>query len=163
MRMGDFKRHIEQLIRVPGDYFRLHEVNRKHENTISNSQNNNSLVYFNEGETLTVELGKTLEADEHKAKIYFLRLADLDNETAKLPCVCEWVYTSTTTTEQAKRELVAKLHRIDAKYESLNVDNCRIWLKGGRSPIKIFDNEDTLYCDMRSTIAAEVRSCSSSI
>ncbi|KAL7732598.1 hypothetical protein ACLKA6_013533 [Drosophila palustris] len=155
MRMGDFKRHIEQLIRVPGDYFRLHELNRKHENTIASSQNNNSIVYFNEGETLTVELGKTLQPDEHKAKIYFLRLADLDNETAKLPCVCEWVYNSSTTTEQAKRELVAKLHRIDAKYESLNVDNCRIWLKGGRSPIKILDNEDTLYCDMRSTVNAE--------
>ncbi|KAH8278205.1 hypothetical protein KR044_002424 [Drosophila immigrans] len=154
MNMGSFKQHIEQLIRVPGDYFRLHEVNGKHDNTITSSQHN-SIISFNEGDTLTVELGKTLQPDEYKAKIYFLRLGDLDNETAKLPCVCEWVYKSTTTAEQAKQQLVAKLHRIDAKYESLTLDNCRIWLKGGRSPIQILENDDTLYCDMRSTITSE--------
>ncbi|KAH8418252.1 hypothetical protein KR222_007205, partial [Zaprionus bogoriensis] len=151
MRMGVFKRHIEQLIRVPGAYFKLQ---RKHENTISNSQNN-TLVFLNEGETLTVELGKTLQPDEYKAKIYFLRLEDLDNETSKLPCVCEYVYTASTTSEQAKQELVSKLHRIDAKYKTLTADNCRIWLKGGRSPIKILSSEDTLFCDMRSTTSAE--------
>ncbi|XP_060658375.1 ubiquitin carboxyl-terminal hydrolase 47 isoform X1 [Drosophila nasuta] len=154
MGMGSFKQHIEQLIRVPGDYFRLHEVNGKHDNTISSSQHN-SIITFNEGDTLTVELGKTLSPDEYKAKIYYLRLGDLDNETAKLACVCEWVYKSTTTTEQAKQELVAKLHRIDAKYESLTVENCRIWLKGGRSPIKILESDETLYCDMRTTITTE--------
>ncbi|KAH8365671.1 hypothetical protein KR093_003178 [Drosophila rubida] len=164
MGMGSFKQHIEQLIRVPGDYFRLHEVNGKHDNTISSSQLN-SIISFNEGDTLTVELGKTLQADEYKAKIYFLRLADLDNETAKMPCVCEWIYKSTTTTEQAKQELVAKLHRIDAKYESLTVENCRIWLKGGRSPIKILESDETLFCEMRSTITAEfiVQECEAGV
>ncbi|EDW69744.2 ubiquitin carboxyl-terminal hydrolase 47 [Drosophila virilis] len=149
MRMGTFKRHIEQLIRVPSAYFKLQ---RKHESTISNNQTN-TLVFLNEGETLTVEIGKTLQPYEFKSKIYFLRLADLNNETAKLPCVCEWVYNATTTVEQAKQDLVAKLHRIDAKYSSLTVDNCRIWLKGGRCPTKILANEDTLYCDIRSTAA----------
>lgn len=152
MRMAVFKRHIERLIRVPGAYFKLQS---KHENTLSSTQNN-TLVLLNEGETLTVELGKTLQPDEHKSKIYFLRIGDLDNETVKLPCVCEYIYNSNTTAKQAKQELVSKLHRIDAKYTSLTVDNCRIWLKGGRCPIKIIANEETLYCDMRSTISAEV-------
>ncbi|XP_017012390.2 ubiquitin carboxyl-terminal hydrolase 47 isoform X1 [Drosophila takahashii] len=151
MRMVAFKRHIEQLIQVPSAYFKLQ---RKHDNNLSSNQNN-SLVLLTEGETLTVELGKNLEQDEYKAKIHFLRLADIDNETSKLPCVCEWVYNANTTVEQAKQELVAKLHRMDAKYATLSVENCRIWLKGGRTPIKILANEETLYCDMRSTIAAE--------
>ncbi|XP_017129460.1 ubiquitin carboxyl-terminal hydrolase 47 [Drosophila elegans] len=151
MRMGAFKRHIEELIQVPSAYFKLQ---RKHDNNLSGNQNN-SLVLLTEGETLTVELGKNLEPDEFKAKIHFLRLADVDNETSKLPCVCEWVYNANTTAEQAKKDLVAKLHRIDAKYATLTVDNCRIWLKGGRIPIKILANDETLYCDMRSTIAAE--------
>ncbi|XP_030375681.1 ubiquitin carboxyl-terminal hydrolase 47 [Scaptodrosophila lebanonensis] len=151
MRMGAFKKHIEQLIRIPGAYFRLQ---RKHENTISNSLNN-SLVFLNEGETLTVELGKTLQADEYKAKIFFMRLSDLDNETAKLPSVCEWVYNTTTTVEAAKQELVGKMHRIDAKYATLTVANCRIWLKGGRCPIKILANDETLSCDMRTIITPE--------
>ncbi|XP_017034197.2 ubiquitin carboxyl-terminal hydrolase 47 isoform X1 [Drosophila kikkawai] len=151
MRMGTFKRHIEQLIQVPAAYFKLQ---RKHESNLSSNQNN-SLVLLTEGETLTVELGKTLQADEYKAKIHFLRLGDLDNETSKLPCVCEWVYNANTTAEQAKQELVAKLHRMDAKYATLSVENCRIWLKGGRSPIKILANDETLYCDMRSTSTAE--------
>nr|XP_016932061.2 ubiquitin carboxyl-terminal hydrolase 47 [Drosophila suzukii]XP_016932062.2 ubiquitin carboxyl-terminal hydrolase 47 [Drosophila suzukii]XP_016932063.2 ubiquitin carboxyl-terminal hydrolase 47 [Drosophila suzukii] len=150
MRMGAFKRHIEQLIQVPSAYFKLQS---KHENNSSNQ--NNSLILFTEGETLTVELGKNLEPDEFKAKIYFLRLADIDNETSKLPCVCEWVYNANTTAEQAKQDLVAKLHRMDAKYATLTVENCRIWLKGGRIPIKILANDETLYCDMRSSIAAE--------
>lgn len=152
MRMLVFKKHIERLIHVPSAYFKLQ---RKHENTISSTQNN-TLVFLNEGETLTVELGKTLQADEHKSKIFFLRIGDLDNETSKLPCVCEYIYNSNTTAKQAKQELVSKLHRIDAKYTSLTVDNCRIWLKGGRCPIKILANDDTLYSDMRSTISAEV-------
>ncbi|KAH8246218.1 hypothetical protein KR038_005214 [Drosophila bunnanda] len=151
MRMGAFKRHIEQLIQVPAAYFKLQ---RKHESNLSSNQNN-SLLRLTEGETLTVELGKTLQPDEFKAKIHFLRLGDLDNETSKLPCVCEWVYNSNTTAEQAKQELVAKLHRMDAKYATLSVENCRIWLKGGRSPIKILANDETLYCDMRSTSTAE--------
>nr|NP_523937.2 ubiquitin specific protease 47, isoform B [Drosophila melanogaster]NP_729087.1 ubiquitin specific protease 47, isoform A [Drosophila melanogaster]Q24574.2 RecName: Full=Ubiquitin carboxyl-terminal hydrolase 47; AltName: Full=Ubiquitin thioesterase 47; AltName: Full=Ubiquitin-specific-processing protease 47 [Drosophila melanogaster]AAF50752.2 ubiquitin specific protease 47, isoform A [Drosophila melanogaster]AAN12105.1 ubiquitin specific protease 47, isoform B [Drosophila melanogaster]AAO414 len=151
MRMGAFKKHIEQLIQVPAAHFKLQ---RKHDNNLSNNQNN-SLVHLIEGETLTVELGKTLEPDEFKAKIHFLRLADIDNETSKLPCVCEWVYNANTTAEQAKKELVAKLHRIDAKYATLSVQNCRIWLKGGRIPIKILSDDETLYCDMRSSIAAE--------
>lgn len=154
MRMGAFKKHIEQLIQVPAAHFKLQ---RKHDNNLSNNQNN-SLVHLIEGETLTVELGKTLEPDEFKAKIHFLRLADIDNETSKLPCVCEWVYNANTTAEQAKKELVAKLHRIDAKYATLSVQNCRIWLKGGRIPIKILSDDETLYCDMRSSIAAEVGS-----
>ncbi|EDW73006.2 uncharacterized protein Dwil_GK17305 [Drosophila willistoni] len=151
MRMGAFKRHIEQLIRVPNAYFKLQ---RKNENNIPNNQNN-LLISLNEGETLTVELGKTLQPDEYKAKIHFLRLCDLDNETARLPCVCEWVYNTNTTVEQAKQELVAKLQRIDSKYSSLTVENCRIWLKGGRSLIKIMSNDETLYCDMRSTTSTE--------
>ncbi|XP_017048524.1 ubiquitin carboxyl-terminal hydrolase 47 [Drosophila ficusphila] len=150
MPMVAFKRHIEHLIQVPSAYFKLQ---RKHDNLSSTS--NNSLLLLTEGETLTVELGKNLESDEFKAKIYFLRLADVDNETSKLPCVCEWVYNANTTAEQAKKDLVAKLHRMDAKYATLTVENCRIWLKGGRIPIKILANDETLYCDMRSTIAAE--------
>ncbi|KAH8380294.1 hypothetical protein KR009_009786 [Drosophila setifemur] len=144
MRMGAFKRHIEQLIQVPSTYFKLQ---RKHDNNISSNQNN-SLVFLTEGETLTVELGKNLQPDEFKAKIHFLRLGDLDNETSRLPCVCEWVYNANTTVEQAKQELVAKFHRMDAKYATLTVENCRIWLKGGRSPIKILGNEETLYSDI---------------
>ncbi|XP_068142761.1 ubiquitin carboxyl-terminal hydrolase 47 isoform X1 [Drosophila tropicalis] len=151
MRMGVFKRHIEQLIKVPNAYFKLQ---RKNENNIPNNQNN-LLISLNEGETLTVELGKTLQPDEYKAKIHFLRLSDLDNETARLPCVCEWVYNTNTTVEQAKQELVAKLQRIDSKYSSLTVENSRIWLKGGRSLIKIMSNDETLYCDMRSTTTTE--------
>ncbi|KAH8345293.1 hypothetical protein KR067_007768 [Drosophila pandora] len=161
MRMVAFKRHIEQLIQVPSAYFKLQ---RKHESNIPSNQNN-SLVFLTEGETLTVELGKNLQADEYKAKIHFLRLGDLDNETSRLPCVCEWVYNANTTAEQAKQELVAKLHRMDAKYATLTVDNCRIWLKGGRSPIKILANDETLYCDMRSSVAAEfiVQECESGV
>ncbi|XP_017842979.2 LOW QUALITY PROTEIN: ubiquitin carboxyl-terminal hydrolase 47 [Drosophila busckii] len=151
MPMTAFKRHIEQLIRVPGSYFKLQS---KHDDTLANTTRTLNVV-LNEGETLTVELGKTLQPDEHKAKIFFLRLAELDNETAKLPCACEWVYTTTTTTAQAKQDLVAKLHRIDAKYTSLTVENCRIWLKGGRAPIRLLANDDTLYSDLRSTNAAE--------
>ncbi|EDW37527.1 GL16305 [Drosophila persimilis] len=151
MRMAAFKQHIEQLIQVPSAYFKLQ---RKHENNVSISQTT-SLVYLTEGETLTVEVGKTLQSDEYKAKIQFLRLADVDNETSRLPCACEWVYNGSTTVEQAKQELVAKLHRMDTKYSTLTVDNCRMWLKGGRSSIKILANDEHLFSDISSTITTE--------
>ncbi|XP_034133114.1 ubiquitin carboxyl-terminal hydrolase 47 isoform X1 [Drosophila guanche] len=150
MRMHAFKQHIEQLIQVPSAYFKLQ---RKYENNDTNSQS--TVVLLNEGETLTVELGKTLQSDEYKAKIQFLRLADVDNETSRLPCACEWVFNGSTTVEQAKHELVEKLHRMDAKYSTLTVDNCRIWLKGGRSSIKILANDEPMFSDISSTVTTE--------
>lgn len=116
-----------------------------------------TLVYFSEGETLTVELGKELQPDEHKAKIFFMRLSELNNETGRLPCICEWIFTHSTTVAAAKASLVSKLHRIDnIKYKSLNIENCRLWLKGGRRLIKILSDDETLGSDIRSTAAMEV-------
>lgn len=153
MKLSTFKTHVARLIQVPENYFQL---NRKHDKSLK-SLMSQTLVYFSEGETLLVELGKELQPDEHKAKIFFMRLSELNNESGRLPCVCEWIYTDAMTVAAAKASLVAKLQRIDAvKYKSLNTQNCRLWLKGGRSPIKIFTDEETLGCDIRSSAAMEV-------
>ncbi|KAM7354871.1 ubiquitin specific protease 47 isoform 2-T2 [Cochliomyia hominivorax] len=152
MKLSTFKCHVQRLIQVPDSYFQL---NRKHDKSLK-SLMSQTLVYFSEGETLLVELGKELQPDEHKAKIFYMRLSDLNNESGRLPCVCEWIYTDAMTVATAKANLVAKLHRIDPlKYKNLTIQNCRLWLKGGRSPIKIFTDEETLGCDIRSSAAME--------
>lgn len=155
MKLSKFKQHIAHLIKIPENYF---EITRKHDKCLK-SQMNQSLFYFGGGETLSVELGKELQADEHRAKIFFMRLSDMNNDTGRLPCVCEWIYTDSMTVPTAKLDLVAKLKRIDAvKYKTLSVDNCRLWLKGGRSPIKIFSHEDVLGSELRSSsTTVEVR------
>lgn len=153
MKLSTLKTHFQRLIQVPDNYFQL---NRKHDKSLK-SLMSHTLVYFSEGETLIVELGKELQPDEHKAKIFFMRLSELNNESGRLPCVCEWIYTDSMTVAAAKSSLVAKLHRIDlAKYRSLNTQNCRLWLKGGRSPIKIFRDDETIGCDIRSSSSMEV-------
>ncbi|XP_023308993.2 ubiquitin carboxyl-terminal hydrolase 47 isoform X1 [Lucilia cuprina] len=152
MKLSTFKSHVQRLIQVPDNYFQL---NRKHDKCLKNMMSE-TLVYFSEGESLFVELGKELQPEEHKAKIFFMRLSELNNESGRLPCVCEWIYTDSMTVATAKANLVAKLQRIDlAKYKSLNVQNCRLWLKGGRSPIKIFTDDETLGSDIRSSAAME--------
>ncbi|XP_073842296.1 ubiquitin specific protease 47 isoform X2 [Musca autumnalis] len=152
MKLSKFKEHLSHLIKVPENYF---EINRKHDKSLK-SLMNQSLVYFSEGETLSVELGKELQEGEHRAKIYFMRLSDMNNDTARLPCVCEWIYTDSTTVPAAKAALINKLQRIDpVKYKTLNMDNCRLWLKGGRSPISIFSDNDVLGCEIRSSSAME--------
>ncbi|XP_037937295.1 ubiquitin carboxyl-terminal hydrolase 47 isoform X2 [Teleopsis dalmanni] len=161
MKISVFKKYIENLIRVPINYFRFQ---RKHDS--SDAFNTaHSLLVLNEAETVYIELGKTLEADEQKAKISFMRLSELNNETVKLPCVCEWVYNTTTTVTEAKKELISKLHRIDDKYLSLNMDNCRLWLKGGRNPVKILEDTEPLVGDLRSKIESEflVQECENGI
>ncbi|XP_005184673.2 ubiquitin carboxyl-terminal hydrolase 47 [Musca domestica] len=152
MKLSKFKEHLAHLIKVPENYF---EINRKHDKSLK-SLMNQSLVYFSEGETLSVELGKELQEGEHKAKIYFMRLSDITNDTARLPCVCEWIYTDAMKVPAAKAALIQKLQRIDPlKYKTLNMNNCRLWLKGGRSPISIFSEDDTIGCEIRSSSAIE--------
>ncbi|GBP10400.1 Ubiquitin carboxyl-terminal hydrolase 47 [Eumeta japonica] len=130
-------------------------LNRKHDKRLKNLSSQ-TLALFSAGVEISVELGKELQQDEHKAKIYFMRLSELNNESARLPCVCEWIYRDSMTAATAKLQLVAKLHRIDlAKYKSLNIKNCRLWLKGGRSPIKIYTDDETLSCDIRPSAAME--------
>ncbi|XP_017483613.1 PREDICTED: ubiquitin carboxyl-terminal hydrolase 64E isoform X2 [Rhagoletis zephyria] len=148
MKMSTFTRHVESLIGVPSNYFKL-----QHKYEVIDLMS--TVLFVSMGETLSIELGKVLQPDEHKAKISFMRLSELDNDTGKLPCICEWVYKASMTVGEAKKELIAKLHRIDAKYKSLSLSNCRLWLKGGRNPIKIMSDDETLGTDLRSSVAAE--------
>lgn len=151
MKMEDFKRNIESLIRVPANYF---TITRKHDSfdPISSSQ---SLVCLSEGETLVIHLGKVLQENEHKAKIYYMKLSELNDDTSKLPYVFEWICKTGMTVTEAKKSLIAQLHRLDKKYDTLSMDNCRIWTKGGRNPIKILANDEALGSDVRIWVACE--------
>ncbi|XP_053953132.1 ubiquitin carboxyl-terminal hydrolase 47 isoform X2 [Anastrepha ludens] len=148
MKMSTFTRHVESLIGISSNYFKL-----QHKYEVIDLMS--TVLFVSMGETLSIELGKKLQPDEHKAKISFMRLSELDNDTGKLPCICEWVYKASMTVGEAKKELIAKLHRIDAKYKTLLLNNCRLWLKGGRNPIKIMSDDETLGTDLRSSVAAE--------
>lgn len=150
MKMSTFTRHVESLIGVPSNYFKLH-----HKYEVIDLMSS-TVLFVCMGETLCVELGKVLQPDEDKVKISFMRLSELDNDTGKLPCICEWVCKASMTVGEAKKELIAKLHRIDVKYKTLNLNNCRLWLKGGRNPIEIMDDDETLGTDLRSMASAEV-------
>lgn len=152
MKMSVFKQNVEQLIKVPSSYFQL---TKKHDKNLNMWQ---SLLYFGDGESLNVQLGRELESDEYRSKVYFMRLAELTNEVGSLPFVCEWIFKEATTVAEAKAILISKLQRIDSsKYQTLKTENCRLWLKGGRSPIKIFKNETaTLVSDILSSAPMEV-------
>uniref|UniRef100_A0A1A9W4U0 Ubiquitin carboxyl-terminal hydrolase 47 n=1 Tax=Glossina brevipalpis TaxID=37001 RepID=A0A1A9W4U0_9MUSC len=151
MKLGVFKKHIERLINVPQKYFQIHH---KHDKKLLNMSQ--SLIYFGEGEVLGVELGKELLPEEHRAKIYFMRLSELNNDTARVTFVCEWIYTDATPVTVAKKTLVAKLQRIDAvKYKTLTPENCRLWLKGGRSPVRMYTDTETMGSDILSSASME--------
>lgn len=150
MKMTTFTRHVESLIGVPANYFKL-----QHKYEVIDLRA--TVLFVSTGETLSIELGKVLQPDEDKAKISFMRLSELDNDTGKLPCICEWVFKGSMTVGEAKKELITKLHRIDDKYQTLSLSNCRLWLKGGRNPIEILGDNDTLASDLRSTAGAEVK------
>ncbi|XP_037900958.1 ubiquitin carboxyl-terminal hydrolase 47 isoform X2 [Glossina fuscipes] len=151
MKLSVLKRHIERLINVPQKYFQIHHKHDK--KLLSMSQ---SLVYFSEGEVLSVELGKELLPEEHRAKIYFMRLSEFNNDTARVAFICEWIYTDATPVIVAKKALIAKLQRIDGvKYKTLTLDNCRLWLKGGRSPIRIYADNETMGSDVLSSASME--------
>ncbi|XP_055909532.1 ubiquitin carboxyl-terminal hydrolase 47 isoform X2 [Eupeodes corollae] len=152
MKMAQLKRHLEALIRVPGNYFK---VTRKYDTTAP-IYPSHTLLFLNEGEMLIAELGKILQNDEHKAKVYFMRLSELNNNTGKLPCVCEWIFKHGMTVRDAKKQLVAQLHRIDAaKYKTLTVDNCRLWIKGGRNPVYFLNDDELLGTEGSSAISSE--------
>ncbi|XP_055846655.1 ubiquitin carboxyl-terminal hydrolase 47 isoform X2 [Episyrphus balteatus] len=151
MKMAQLKRHLEALIRVPGNYFK---VSRKYDTT-DPIYPSYTLLFLSAGEMLIVELGKILQNDEHKAKVYFMKLSELNNNSGKLPCVCEWIFKQGMTVREAKKQLVAQLHRIDAKYKTLSVENCRLWIKGGRNPVYFLNDDELLGTEGRVAISSE--------
>lgn len=154
-KIGSLKRALEPHVTVPAEYFKI--VRKQTDQLkLDTANGNENVLVFKEGEQLKVELGRNPRKGERKAKIHFLRNRDLNNETAKLPIVCEWIFKLGLSVIEAKRQLVAQFNRIDAKeYETLTVENCRLWEKNGRNPYKILPDDHKLGSDLRLSINCE--------
>ncbi|KAL5292060.1 USP47 family protein [Megaselia abdita] len=142
--IGTLKRFLAPIIQIPTDYFK---IIRRSASSIRSEElsSTEKISYFSEGEELKIDLGKILKKDEMQAKIFYMKLSDLNNESGKLVSICNCVINSSMTALDAKKQLVVKLHQLDGeKYKNLTVKNCRLWEKGIRNLVKIMTDDQTL-------------------
>ncbi|XP_055385651.1 ubiquitin carboxyl-terminal hydrolase 47 [Condylostylus longicornis] len=154
MKVGSLKIALEPYVNVSAEYFK---IIKKQSDPIKNEcpKNQEDLSVFKDGEQLVIEIGREAKKGERKAKIYFMRRKELNDETGKLPVVCEFIFKLGMLAIEAKKQLVAQLHRIDSKYyETLTLENCRLWEKSGRNPIKILPDDYKLG-DLKMSINCE--------
>lgn len=156
MRIGTFKRHLEPHIHVLSEYFRIVQ---KQSNDLKHFYLDMSekMRSFKDGDKLHIELGRNLKKGEHKAKLYYLKLSEITNEVGKLEPVCERVFNAGSLLNDVKRDLIEHLHKLDSKYETLTMENCRLWERSGKNPLRILPAGNKLtVCDLGLSISCEI-------
>lgn len=158
MRIGALKRCLESHINVLSDYFTIVDG-------LGNQRGptHKTLMNFKDGEMVTIELGRNLKEGEHKVKIYYLKLSEITNEVGKLTAVCDWIIKLGEPLVDVKRELITHLHKLDSKYKTLTVDNCRIWEKGAKNPVKILADDYRPGSELRLNCEMILQECENGI
>lgn len=102
-------------------------------------------------------MGRALRKGEFKCKVHFLKLSDAaKDDFDKLPVLCEWIFRNGADVGSTKREMIAHLATVDAKFQSLTMDTCRLRKNGCRSPSDIYTDDLKFDDDIRLSESFEV-------
>uniref|UniRef100_A0A336ME11 Ubiquitin carboxyl-terminal hydrolase 47 n=1 Tax=Culicoides sonorensis TaxID=179676 RepID=A0A336ME11_CULSO len=133
MTVAALKYHLQPYIGVPHTHFKIHLTTRNQECT----RLNETLSSFKDGERLQIELGRALQKGEYKCKIFYLNLKEIDDDTEKLPLICEWILREDTEVGPTLNEMLAYINKLDPKYAHLTPNNCWLRKKGCKIPSKV--------------------------
>jgi ubiquitin carboxyl-terminal hydrolase 47 len=153
MSVNKLKMKLQPFVKIPMEYFKIfHVLAAQTENEctqLSASLN----TAFKDEERLVIELGRALRKGEFKVKLYYLNVAEM-TDIEKLPFICDYILRESAEVGQTKREILAHIRGLDAKYEKLSFENTRLRKKSWKSPAQIFMDDQKFGDDIIITVSA---------
>lgn len=106
------------------------------------------LIFYSDGERLTIELGRALRSGEHKCKVYYMKLYEI-NDTSSEPFtfLCDWILCNGASVGKTKREILAQIASTDPQY-NIPYERCRLRKKSVNAPTKIFLDDQVFGDDV---------------
>ncbi|KAG5876114.1 hypothetical protein JTB14_013693 [Gonioctena quinquepunctata] len=148
MTLERFKKHLEVVLRVPSEYFKIYKQNSNlEEEWISLSD---TLRSAKDGQRLLVKLGRVLRKDEVKCGIYHLKMDAMDVNNL----LFEHIISRGQSVGSAKKEILIqakKQHMLDIPY-----NKCRLREKSWRKPRKIYFDDQKFDKDIVITPTLEM-------
>lgn len=72
----------------------------------------------------------------------------IDENTEKLPFICEWIIKEKTSVAQVLTDILAHAAKIDPKYAKLTKENCVLRKKTYKNPTKVLLDEQVFGDDI---------------
>ncbi|XP_046413365.1 ubiquitin carboxyl-terminal hydrolase 47 isoform X1 [Neodiprion fabricii] len=135
MQLSTLKKDLEPLVGVPVEYFKVFRHSSDSGETEC-SRLTEQLSCYQDGERLSVKLGRALRSGEFKVKLFQL----LIHSTEPFKFLCDWIVSNEMTVGQAKKEILAEIKRkynIDIPYEK-----CRLRRKNYKTASKVCLDEE---------------------
>lgn len=128
--IGKLKKHLEIVVGVPMQYFRIyHEHHNQHTELTDINKNLNTMK---DGDKLLVKLGRVLKKNEMSGKVFQLKT----DSTEPFTYLFDYIITKGQTVASAKEDILLqakKQHMIDIPY-----NKCRLRRKNSKNPSKIY-------------------------
>jgi ubiquitin carboxyl-terminal hydrolase 47 len=160
MAIGKLKEYLQPYVKVPMEYFKLFRMSNNQVETECTKLSDSLTNTFKDAERVTIELGRALRKDEFKCKLYFLNLSEINDDTEKIPFICEYILRNGAEVGQTKREILAHFVQIDKKYERLTFERTRLRKKNWKCPTKIYMDDqkfgDDIMLSSTSTASNEI-------
>lgn len=130
------KYKLQSYLRIPMDYF---NISRYHVTTLNEDT-------FKDGDRWVIELGRVLRKGEYKINLYYFNINDIDDDdTVKLPFMCNWIVRNGQTVGQIKRDILAHFATFYNQYNELSFDHCRLRSKPLKSNIsKVYTDDQKI-------------------
>lgn len=151
MSVGKLKEFLQPYIKVPMEFFKIFKMSQMQTETECTRLTETVDNTFRDSEQLVIELGRALRKDEHKCKLYFLNLSEINEETDQIPFICEYILRNGAEVGQTKREILAHITSVDERYTKLTFDSCRLRKKSWKNPSKIYFDEQKFGDDIMIT------------
>lgn len=135
MQLSTLKKDLEPLVGVPVEYFKVFQ-HLSDSGESECSRLTEQISCLQDGERLSLKLGRALRSGEFKVKLFQL----LIHSTEPFKFLCDWIVSKEMTVGQAKKEILAEIKRkydIDIPYEK-----CRLRRKNYKTASKVFLDEE---------------------
>ncbi|XP_055315105.1 ubiquitin carboxyl-terminal hydrolase 47 isoform X3 [Sitodiplosis mosellana] len=146
INVANLKRVLEPYIKVPMEYFKIFRHNSS-QNEIECTRLTEDLRSFNDGERLTIELGRALRSGEYKCKVYYMKLSEISETSETLTFLCDWILCNGASVGKTKREILSQIASNDPQYD-IPYERCRLRKKSTYAPSKIFLDDQVFGDDV---------------
>lgn len=114
------------------------------------------MIFCSDGERLSIELGRALRPGEYKCKLFHMKLSDMVDDHEKITFLTDWILCNGASVENIKREILARITKIDPKYD-IAFDCIRLRRKSGKTPGQVYLDTEVFGEDILTGSISEVQ------